>query len=453
VSHADCRAALVGDRVTTRVEAHLDDCLECAAFARSLETVLVSASRLAPPAPPDGMVERLFEELAERRASDRSRNRRPWEGLGSWLRANLRPLALASTVAVVLGLLGGAITRYFPREQGRATSPVVVGSQRTPSVTQTPLPALLHGIHLSRPGGVALGVTGLFAKDYVYVADTGDHRLVETDPAHEAYVILDASNLALTPQAVTVGSHGVLYLAGVNPSGGFVTSVSLNGGSLSSFSVLPEYPANKSPQGVAVDGAGRVYVASVAGRTGSSAPDVVRITPGQGVTVVAGGGGSTADGVPATSARLSNPAGIAFDAAGNLFIADRTDGRIRKVALDGTISTVAGNGMVGFAGDGGPATAAALAHPSGIAIDSAGNLYIADTGNNRIRKVGIDGRISTVVGTGVAGYSGDEGPAFAAELASPEGVAIDSFGFLYIADTGNNHVREVSPGGVITTLI
>ena len=123
-----------------------------------------------------------------------------------------------------------------------------------------------------------------------------------------------------------------------------------------------------------------------------------------------------------------------MDSAGNLYIADTDNNRIRKVS-NGVITTVAGNGTQGFSGDNGPATSAQLNGPDGVAVDSAGNLYIADTDNNRIRKVS-NGVITTVAGNGTSGFSGDNGPATSAQLDDPYGVAVDSAGNLYIADTG-----------------
>jgi hypothetical protein len=137
------------------------------------------------------------------------------------------------------------------------------------------------------------------------------------------------------------------------------------------------------------------------------------------------------------------------DSAGNLYIADWQNNRIRKVS-NGVISTVAGTGTRGFSGDGGPATSAQLAYPQSVAVDSAGNLYIADTSNSRIRKVS-NGVITTVAGDGRFGFSGDNGPATSAQLNGPVGVAVDSAGNLYIADQVNQRIRKVS-GGVITTV-
>jgi sugar lactone lactonase YvrE len=161
------------------------------------------------------------------------------------------------------------------------------------------------------------------------------------------------------------------------------------------------------------------------------------------------------DGGPATSALLNQPTGVAVDAAGNLFIADEFNNRVRRVdATTGVITTVAGNGSSGYAGDGGPATAAALNGPFGVAVDAQGNLYIADTGNNRIRRVdAATGVITTVAGDGTNRFGGDGGPAVNASLSSPRGVAVDAAGNLFLTDTFNSRIRRVDVGtGVITTV-
>jgi uncharacterized protein (TIGR03437 family) len=165
-----------------------------------------------------------------------------------------------------------------------------------------------------------------------------------------------------------------------------------------------------------------------------------------------GTAGSNGDGSAAASAQLNGPQGLAVDSAGILYIADTQNHRVRKVAANGAISTVAGNGTAGFGGDGGSATSAQLNLPFGVAVDAAGNLYIAEFGNNRVRKVSTNGNIGTIAGNGVSGYSGDKGQAASAQLNGPQGVAVDSAGNVYIADTGNNRVRMVAPNGVITTV-
>jgi uncharacterized protein (TIGR03437 family) len=172
------------------------------------------------------------------------------------------------------------------------------------------------------------------------------------------------------------------------------------------------------------------------------------------ISTVAGNGvnAGTGDGGPATAASLSDVSGVAVDPAGNLYIADDSNRRIRKVSPSGIITTIAGVGVQGFSGDGGPATAAMLGRAEALALDSAGNLYFADSVNQRIRKIDVNGVITSIAGTGVDGYTGDGGPATAAQLGFPIGVAVDSGGNVYIADGDNNRVRKVTPAGIISTV-
>lgn len=210
---------------------------------------------------------------------------------------------------------------------------------------------------------------------------------------------------------------------------------------------VPTAAQLNAPSGVAVDSAGNVYIADF----NNYVVRMVSATTGK-ITTFAGTpgtSGSTGDNGLATNARLAGPLGLTIDSSGNLYIADGPNNRIRKVAPSGIITTVAG-GTAGAGGDGGAATSASLNYPAAVAVDSSGNLYIADLGNDRIRKVS-GGIITTVAGSGLPGYNADNISATTAQLYLPKGVAVDSSGNLYIADTGNNRIREVS-SGIITTI-
>lgn len=200
------------------------------------------------------------------------------------------------------------------------------------------------------------------------------------------------------------------------------------------------------PTRIAVDAAGSVYF--------SSLHSVFKVDSAGTMTRVAGNGrvGNLGDGGPATAAQLMFPMGIAIDAAGNVYVADRDASVVRRIGPGGIIQTVAGNGTAGYLGDGGKATAAQLNSPFAVAVNGSG-LYIADTNNAVIRKVAPDGTISTYAGSGTIGYFGDGGQARNAQFNGPEGVALDASGTLYIADTFNGRIRRVGSDGLITTAV
>jgi sugar lactone lactonase YvrE len=259
-------------------------------------------------------------------------------------------------------------------------------------------------------------------------ARLGRFQRVAVDPAGNIF-------MALSDYAVVVrmSTNGLLTLVAGNGTAGFSGD---NG------------PATEAqlnlPIGLAIDSAGSLYIADNANHR------IRKVSNGL-ITTVAGTGvlGFSGDNDLATQAQIGNPVGLAVDSAGNLYIADFPNHRIRRVS-NGVITTVAGNGTAGFGGDSGPATNALLNGPNGIAVDSAGNLYIADVNNERIRKVS-NGVITTVAGTGSAGFSGDNGPATGAQLSAPGDVAVDSGGNLYVAEVSGYVVRRIS-NGVITTV-
>lgn len=157
------------------------------------------------------------------------------------------------------------------------------------------------------------------------------------------------------------------------------------------------------------------------------------------------------DGGPAAQANLRAPVSVLFDREGNLYIGDRDNSTIRKVGPQGTITTIAGIGTRGYVGDSGPATRAQLDQPEGMAFDGAGNLYVVDSANNRIRKIDTHGIITTLAGTGTAGYTGDGGPALQAQM-QPDDLVFDPAGNLYIAEFGNHVVRKIDTKGIIRTI-
>ena len=373
---------------------------------------------------------------------------------------------------------------------------------------------------LSSPLGVAVdGAGNLFIADRYRIRRVSPDGIITTVAGNgtsggssgDAGDGGPATGAQLSDRSIAVDRAGNLFIADagnnsvreVSPNG-IVTTVAGNGTpGFSGDGKRATSAQLNGPAGVAVDGAGNLFIAD----TGNN---LIREVGFAGIIItVAGNGmqGFSGDGKRATSAQLSDPVGVAVDGAGNLFIADGLNNRIRKVSHDGVITTVAGNGTPGLAGDGGPATqaqvevSAALAvdnagnlyveggstirkiSPSGIittvagpgaccsssgdgglatgaqifdvegvAVDGAGNLFLAESGNNRIRKVTPDGIITTVAGSSTPGFSGDGGPATSAQLAYPSAVAVDGAGNLFIADTNNNRIRQVSPDGTITTV-
>jgi sugar lactone lactonase YvrE len=203
------------------------------------------------------------------------------------------------------------------------------------------------------------------------------------------------------------------------------------------------------PTGVALDRDGNVYIPEFGNNC------VRKVTPAGIISTVVGNtvAGYSGDGGPATAAELNQPWHVIVDRIGNIYIADGfVNEVIRKVDTFGIITTFAGNGVAGYAGDGGPATSAELIDPSGLAVDTFGNVYIADVDNQRIRMVNAAGIITTVAGNGTPGYAGDGGLATNAEIASPSDVAFGPDGSMYITDESNDRIRKVSPNGVITTV-
>jgi sugar lactone lactonase YvrE len=204
-----------------------------------------------------------------------------------------------------------------------------------------------------------------------------------------------------------------------------------------------------SPEGIVVDKDGNLLLADSLNHA------ILKIDTQGYVTHMAGNGqrGFNGDGIKATEASLSGPYDVRIDSQGNVYIADLFNHRIRKVDRNGVITTVAGSGAAGYSGDGGPAVNAKLNMPYGIILDSQDNLLIADSDNNVVRKVGQDGIIRTIAGRGERGYEGDGGPALNAKFDSPQALAFTDDGRLYVDDEHNNAIRVIDPAGTIQTVV
>jgi hypothetical protein len=294
----------------------------------------------------------------------------------------------------------------------------------------------------------------------LYIADTNNHciRKVTTDGTISTVVGTGRSgysgdgNRAASaqlnrPRDVEVGTDGGLYIADtdnhcirkVTPDGVIKTLAGIGTSGYSGDRGLATSAQLAWPQDVAAGTNGSLYF------TDTGNHRIRKVSPEGRISTVAGTGtcGYTGDEVLATKAQLARPRGVAMGIDGCLYIGDTENHCIRKIVPDGTITTVVGNGTEGYSGDGGPATSAQLAWPRGVLLDVNGSLYIADCGNSVIRKVAPDGTIITVAGIGTEGYSGDGGPANSAELADPHGIAIGEDISLYISEPRNHCIRKV----------
>jgi hypothetical protein len=271
-----------------------------------------------------------------------------------------------------------------------------------------------------------------------------------TQPAHAQTPVAPP----LLPTSVAYDAAGNLYFADTNRHqvyesslGGALTIVAGNGTQGFSGDNGPATAAElNAPQGVAISPSGTLYIAD----TGNHR--IRAVTAGI-ITTLAGNGtaGFSGDGAAATAATLANPTALAVNATGALLLCDTANQRIRQIR-SGVITTLAGTGTQGFSGDNGPATAAALDTPTGIAVAPDGRIFLADTHNQRIRVIATDGTLTTFAGTGTPGYSGDNGPATSAALDSPRGLIVTSAGALLFADSNNQRIRMVNSSGTISTL-
>ncbi|MFN2642360.1 MAG: SMP-30/gluconolactonase/LRE family protein [Actinomycetota bacterium] len=268
-------------------------------------------------------------------------------------------------------------------------------------------------------------------------------------PATEARLFLPTGvSVDDTTGNVYIADAGNSRIRSVNSSGEISTVAGSGLEGYSSDGVPAIASKLNRPYGVAVGPTGTFYIAD----TGNSR--IRRVDASGTITTIAGTGakGFSGDGGDATRAKLQTPFAVAAGPMNTIYVADTGNNRVRRVDGNGVIRTIAGSGAAGYSGDGGPATRARLYLPSSLAVDESGDVFVADLGNSRIRKIDTNGTITTVAGSGARGFSGDGGAARRARLFYPTGVALDSFGALFIADFGNNRVRFVDTLGNITTV-
>lgn len=355
-------------------------------------------------------------------------------------------IRFVNVVTGIISTIAGSGTQGFAGDNGPATS-----------------------ARLNSPGGVAVDIDGS-----IYIADTSNNRIRKVLPGGGIRTYAgtgtfgfsgdggpaSSAQLAL-PADVTIGPVGDIYIADfanqrvrvVRKSTERIFTAAGSGQFAMCDNVVPQEACFRNPMSVVYDATDNVLLLADAANH-----RVRRIPLGSGVvTTVSGTGvnGYNGDGIAAAEAWLHGPSGVGVHPTLGVYIGDQYNHRLRRVPRGGNplIQTVAGNGNLPFAGDGGPALAAKFNNPGGISFDSLDNFYIADSENHRVRKISLDGTVTTVAGSGVSGFSGDNGNALAAALASPAAVAVDRAGNIYIADKSNNRVRRVSTSGIITTIL
>lgn len=310
-------------------------------------------------------------------------------------------------------------------------------------------------LNFSGPSDVAVDAAG-----NVYVADYGNNLIRKISPAGVVSTLagngsIGAVNGAGTiatfngPSGLTVDAAGNVYVADsgndlirkIAPNGTVSTLAGTVAKVDTSNNVTTE-PSFESPGGVAVDASGNVYVADAGDN------QVKLVSPAGTISTFAGSGIAGADDGKDTSATFNNPTGVALDASGNVYVADFLNNTIRKITAGRVVSTLAGSGSIGSAD--GTGTAASFYFPNSLAVDISGNVYVTDGINNLIRKITPDGVVTTFAGSGVRGSTNGTGTV--ASFNDPSGIAVDASGNVYVADAGNNMIRKISPPGVVTTL-
>jgi hypothetical protein len=354
---------------------------------------------------------------------------------GTWGTSNTA-LATVNSSGVVTGVAPGTVNIFYTVTNSCGTgiaTAVVTVSAAPPAISGPTIVA--SGTTVTLSNAASGGVWSSTSPEVATIGSSGEITGLSGGLSMISYVFSSGCYASVmmtvnapSPLISTVAGSGVIGHSG---DGGPATSAAMY------------YPYQ-----VAIDAAGNMYFAEL------DYHYVRKVSSAGIISTVAGTGtaGYNGDGIAATAAKLNSPYGIAVDAAGNLYISEATNHRIRKVDVSGTISTIAGTGTAGFSGDGGAATAAQLSGPGYLHIDNSGNLLVCDVSNDRIRKINTSGIISTIVGTGAVAFAGDGGPATAAGIDMPLGVWTNSSGNIYISDRQNGRVRKVNSSGIISTI-
>lgn len=310
-------------------------------------------------------------------------------------------------------------------------------------------------LNFSAPDDVAVDAAG-----NVYVADYGNNMIRKISPDGVVTTLAGSGNIGAVnatgalasfngPSGLAVDAAGNVYVADsgndvirkITP-GGVVTILAGTVAVVDTSNAITAEPSFSGPSGVAVDASGNVYVADAGNNK------VRKVSPSGTISTFAGSGVAGADDGKDTSATFNNPTGVAVDASGNVYVADLLNNLIRKISPGQVVSTLAGSGNIGATD--GTGASASFYFPNSVAADAAGNIYVTDDINNLIRKITPDGVVTTLAGSGLRGSANGTGTA--ASFNDPAGIAVDASGNVFVADAGNNMIRKISAAGVVTTL-
>jgi streptogramin lyase len=358
-------------------------------------------------------------------------------------------LTVVVLFAVFISSMFGCYRKELLSPQPVVDSTIVAGSDSA---------GLVNGIgtaaRFNHPFGIALDVTG-----NLYIADQGNSVIRKMDPAARVTTLAGMGGISgsangadtaasfYKPFGIAVGVSGNVYVADAGNNqirmitpAGMVSKFAGTG--IAGAANGTDTATFNSPLGVAVDGGGNLYVADYGNNL------IRKISAAGVVTTLAGSGVAGAVNGVDTAATFNLPESVAVDAAGNVYVADNGNNLIRKITPAGVVSTLAGSGTAGSAN--GTGIAASFNSPFGVAVDAAGNVYVADSGNNQIRKITPGGVVTTFAGSGARGASNGTGTA--SSFNTPSGVAVDANGNVYVADENNNQIRKITAAGIVTTI-